>query len=149
MELDLKKIEETPHLQDMLIEIEDVLDSLDIYVFRNWIKGEIVKGPTIRRYWVDVILMYLDEEMPDPKGGLRLLKHGVMVKFRKDKRIGAKGVEVDVWYVELEVPRKLINGMNDASTDYYDDEIDIDDVDSAIDLGVDDKTGTEGSLTHD
>ena len=40
MEFDLNKIEETPHLLDILLEIEDVIDSLDIYVFKNWLKGQ-------------------------------------------------------------------------------------------------------------
>jgi hypothetical protein len=34
-ELDLKSIEETPHLLDILLQVEDVLDSLDTYVFED------------------------------------------------------------------------------------------------------------------
>jgi hypothetical protein len=141
MELDLNKLEQTPHLLDMLLEIEDVLDSLDIYVFRNWMRGAVVNGPVIRRYWVEITLRYLAKDMPDPRAGLRLLKHGILVKFSKD--VLPKSANNDpIWYVTITVPRKLIKGMGDASTDFYDEEVDATDVEGAIDLGVDDETGT-------
>lgn len=146
MDLDLKKIEETPHLLDILLEIEDVLDSMDIYVYRNWMLGEVVNGPSIRRYWVSITLKYYEEQMPDPRAGLRLLKHGVMVKFRKAQEEGEAGKgNKNIWLVELEVPRKLINGINDAGTDFYDDEVDVDDIESAKDLGVDDESAYDGT----
>lgn len=148
MELDLNKIEETPHLLDILLEIEDVLDSLDVYVFQNWMRGEVVEGPTIKRYWVSIALRYPLEHMPDPRGGLRLLSHGVMVEFKKEpihmpaKRNDKDTSATEAWIVNLDVPRKLLNGMNDASVDFYDDEIDIDDIESAKDLGVDEDTAS-------
>jgi hypothetical protein len=64
------------------------------------------------------------------------------VKFRKELVPNSlNNTNEHVWFVELSVPRKLINGMNDASTDYYDDEIDIDDIEGAIDMGVDSESG--------
>jgi hypothetical protein len=73
-ELDLKSIEETPHLLDILLQVEDVLDSLDTYVFKHWINGEVVQGPKIRKFWVTISLKYDYEDMPDPRAALRLLK---------------------------------------------------------------------------
>jgi hypothetical protein len=151
--LDLKKIEETPHLQDLLLEVEDVLDSLDIYVFRNWMLGEVVKGPIIRRYWVSIILMYAYDQMPDPRAGLRLLKHGVLAEYRKEKvENTVDGEDKQVWLVELTVPRKLLKGMSDGSTDFYDDEIDVEDIENAKDMGVDAESGVDmsnGETTND
>lgn len=150
MELDLKKIEETPHLLDVLLGIEDVLDSLDVYVFRNWLIGEVVGGPVIRRYWVQITLMYLKNQMPDPRAGLRLLKHGVLVKFREENMPNSvEGKEEPVWLVELNVPRKLIGGLNGSETDYYDDEIDVDDIESAKDMGVDEDSGIDQGASTD
>lgn len=144
MDLDLTKIEDTPHLLDLLLEAEDVLDSLDVYVFRNWMQGEVVSGPTIRRYWVNITLRYKDTQMPDPRAGLRLLAHGIMVQYKKDTVETTEG-EQKVWLVELEFPRKLLNGINDAGTDFYDDEIDVEDIEDAVDLGVDEDSGyTDG-----
>jgi len=145
---DLSKIEETPHLLDLLLEMEDVIDSLDVYVFRNWLLGEVVSGPNIRRYWVNMKLMFPRDKMPDPRGGLRLLKHGVLVKYKKGSVPNTiEGTDVDVWFVDLDFPRKLLSGINDSGTDYYEDEIDIDDIESAKDQGVDAETqytDTEG-----
>ena len=134
--IDLKEIDENPHLLDTMIEIEDVLDSLDVYVFRNWMKGEVVDGPHIKRHWVTMTLAYALKQMPDPKGGLRLLHHGVIVKYRKEEFR-----EEEHWLVELKVPRSLLTGESDPSVEYYEDEVDTEDVDDAVDLGVDDETG--------
>ncbi len=82
---DLEKIQDSPHLIDILIQMEDVLDSLDIYVFKNWSRGIIAEGPVIRRYWLDFTLRYDFDKMPDPKAALRLLKHGLRVDFWKGK----------------------------------------------------------------
>lgn len=146
MELNIKHIEETPHLLELLLEVEDVLDSLDVYVFRNWFDGEVVSGPSIKRYWVSIKLKFEEKKMPDPRAAKRLLKHGIMVQYEKEQQedIGEHAKEGDtknVWIVTVEVPRKLLNGMNDSGTDFYDDEIDLDDIESAKDLGVDQESG--------
>lgn len=142
MAIDLNNIEETPHLLDILLEMEDTLDSLDIYVFKNWINGEVVDGPRIKRYWVTVTLQYAHDQMPDPRAGLRLLKHGILVSFLKGEleAMANKPAEA-VWLVKLEVPRKLLSGMNNTASDYYDDEVDQDDLEDAKDMGIDNTTG--------
>ena len=35
-----------------------VLDNLNVYAYKNLLKGEAVEGPKIERYWVTVTLMY-------------------------------------------------------------------------------------------
>ena len=72
---------------DMLLEFEGVLDNLHLYAYKNWSKGEVVAGPDISRYWIDVTLMYPKEFMPDPEGALRLTKHGCYVYFQKETYI--------------------------------------------------------------
>jgi hypothetical protein len=142
MALDLNALEETPHVLDILLELEDVIDSLDIYVFKNWIHGEVVDGPRIKRYWVTIMLQYKHEQMPDPRAGLRLLKHGILVSFEKGELEALPNKPAEpVWIVKLEVPRKLLSGMNNTATDYYDDEVDQDDLESAKDMGIDNTTG--------
>ena len=70
---------------DILVEFERVLDQLDIYVYDNWIKGEIVEGPKIDRYWISVTLMYPYTMMPDPAGAERLMDHNCKVWYGKDE----------------------------------------------------------------
>src|SRR4051812_48097549 len=86
MALDLEKINDSDHLLDMLIQIEDVLDSLDVFCYANWFDGEIIEGPIVRRYWVTVSILYPNDKMPDPRAALRLLKHGVQVEFDRMQR---------------------------------------------------------------
>jgi hypothetical protein len=144
MALDIESLEDSPHLLELLIQMEDVLDSLDLYVFKNWSKGEIVEGPVIRRYWLNMTLRYLIDDMPDPRAGFRLLRHGVRLDY-------AKIEEEDtgkVWHVTVSIPRRLCTDIASAQLDFYDEEIDQDDVLDAQDTGLDDETGlTDGNET--
>jgi len=162
--LDLQKIQDSPHLLDILLQMEDVLDSLDVYVFKNWYLGEIAEGPTVRRYWLDFTLKYPYDKMPDPKAALRLLKHGIRVDFWKAKiedgefkdadeaeadAEADEGPESDpaddpvkntVWLVRISIPRRLAAQMSSEEMDFYDDEVDVDDVEDAKDTGIDDES---------
>lgn len=155
MALDLDKLEDAPHLVDLLIQMEDVLDSLDTYVFENWLDGEIVEGPKVRRYWLDMTLLYPANKMPDPRAGLRLLKHGIRVDFQKaaqqaeaEHRPLSSNEKTDpeqqnsdqVWLVSISIPRRLIADLNAGQLDAYDDEIDAEDIQDAQDSGISDDT---------
>jgi hypothetical protein len=142
------------NLTDILIQIEDFLDGLDLYVFKNWFLGEIFKGPEIRRYWVDITLLYEYEDMPDPQGGIRLIKHGASVRFEKqlkevalpidsadDFRENKKGkpkmAEKPVWLVHISIPRKFIEELDDDDLQLYDDDVDSENVSDARDENID------------
>jgi hypothetical protein len=144
MALDFEKIQDSPHLLDILIQMEDILDSFDVYVFANWINGEIVEGPKVRRYWFDMTLRYEMKKMPDPKGALRLIKHGVRVSYDKATLESDQGEDpgkATHWEVKLSIPRRLLSDMNAGELDYYDDEIEAEDVQDAQDEGMNDETG--------
>jgi hypothetical protein len=144
MALDLEKINDSPHLLDILIQMEDVLDSLDIYVFAHWMKGEIVEGPVVRRYWFDFTLRYDIKKMPDPRGAMRLLKHGVRVDYNKVTVQADDGSEPDEathWEVKVSVPKRLVADMNAAELDFYDEDIEVEDVQDAQDEGMNDESG--------
>ena len=147
--------------------MEDVLDSLDVYVFKNWYLGEVAEGPVVRRYWLDFTLKYPYDKMPDPKAALRLLKHGIRVDFWKAKLkdnefVDAEDAEIEqedgkqevgaapkekkdpvkdtVWLVRISIPRRLAAQMSSEEMDFYDDEVDVDDVEDAKDTGIDDES---------
>lgn len=133
----IKKISETNTLLDMLLEVEKVLDSCDIYAYANWKKGEVLEGPILERHWVNVKLIYPYKDMPDPEGAKRLLARQCMVEFKKDTLITPvkvktfDDVEVEVrpdgstryksrttsepvWVVELKIPRKYVDEFSTA-----------------------------------
>jgi hypothetical protein len=108
----------------LLKDFERVVDELDIYVFDNWIDGELVAGPNESRYFVECTFMWPKKQMPEPKGGLRLIEYGCKVEFgetrlakvRKikkpdDIRPGTKKGKIDhedVWLVRITMPKKLM-----------------------------------------
>lgn len=149
----VNKLNDSKSLTDVLIQMESFMDDLDLYVYKNWFDGEIVDGPNIKRYWVSLILKYPFKNMPDPEGGLRLIKHGAKVSYKKayeelpgpitdpsDYREGSKKPKMQkeqVWLVEIQIPRRFIDELDDSDLELYADEIDVDDVSDARDDDID------------
>lgn len=152
MAIDISKIQDSKHILDILMQCEDVLDSLDIYVYKNWFSGEVISGPKISRYWVTIELKYPLDKMPDPRGSLRLIKYGIKAKFIKKERKTTPNVYAEItpnddprdesiWIIKLSFPRRLMSNIEDSSNDdFYEDEVDIEDIDSAKDSGIDNES---------
>lgn len=112
---------------NLLKDFERVIDELDVYVYDNWIDGELVSGPNETRYFVECTFMWPKDQMPDPRAGLRLLDYGCRVKFgesrfskvRKikkpdDIRPGTKKGKIDyedIWLVKIAMPKKLMSDI--------------------------------------
>ena len=77
----INNLDDSDSLVDVLMNMENFLDSLDIYVFKNWFEGEIVDGPNVSKYWVSMSLYYEYDNMPDPEGAMVLEEHGAKVKY--------------------------------------------------------------------
>lgn len=154
----IKKVSETNDLLDMLIEFEKVIDSLDVYAYKNWIKGELLEGPHLDRHYVNVTLMYPHKEMPDPSGAKRLINRGCLVDYKKDTLITPRkiktfdDVDVDVdpsgqqrykaktdshpvWLVKIAMPRRFVDEFNPdvvhADEDNY---VDLEDINATTDI---------------
>lgn len=152
----IQRLNDSKSLMDVLLQFEGFINDLDLYAYKHWALGEVVEGPIVKRYWVTVTLKYLYEKMPDPEGGLRLIKHGAKVSYRKtsettpiplespsDYEPGtykAKMIEVPIWLVEISIPRRFIDELDDSDLELYADELDIEDVSDARDQGIDAST---------
>ena len=111
----------------ILKDFERVIDELDVYVFKNWIDGELASGPDVERHWVTCEFMWDYDKMPDPDGGKRLLDYDCTVQYiqteiteprpiRKpeDLRPGTKKGKLDsrpVWLVRISIPKSLISSI--------------------------------------
>ena len=136
-----------------LLDFERVLDEMDLYAFKNWDRGELVQGPDIGKYKVGCIFMWPEKLMPDPRGARRLLPFDCDVKFKKttikipikveqpaDYAAGthtARLVEKHVWLVEIVMPKALISDIRTGSIELEDEEIDLEDLDSAYQEDLD------------
>lgn len=124
----LQTISENNSAFSVLKDFERVLDELDIYVFKNWLEGELVMGPDISRYAVKCTFMWDQKEMPDPEGAKRLYEYGCQVVYKReevliprkikspgDYRPGTKKGKIDahpVWTVTIDMPKKLIQDVS-------------------------------------
>tara|TARA_B110000503_G_scaffold50080_1_gene81165 strand:- start:691 stop:1227 length:537 start_codon:yes stop_codon:yes gene_type:complete len=136
-----------------LLDYERVLDEMDLYAFKNWSAGELVDGPDIGRYAVTCTWLWPAEMMPDPRGAKRLLPFGAKIKFKKtkmkvpvkimspndyrDSGKKPKIIEKDIWLVQMELPKYLINEIRSGSKELEDQDIDMSDLDSAYEKDLD------------
>jgi hypothetical protein len=111
----------------ILKDFERVLDKLDIYVFPNWIDGELIDGPKIERHWVTCSFMWTSEKMPDPSGGMRLVDYDCKVSYQKSKLITPKKINTPddirpgtkkgkligepIWIVTIKMPKQLLSDI--------------------------------------
>ena len=70
---------------NMLKDFERVIDELDVYVFDNWLDGELVAGPNESRYFVECTFMWPKDQMPEPAGGKRLVEYGCRVQVAESE----------------------------------------------------------------
>jgi hypothetical protein len=157
----LNAIFDNKDLLDVLIDVEDVFDGLDLYAFANWIDGLVVSGPHVSRYWINVKLMYLHKNMPDPTGAQRLERHGCKIKYEKThfeqvKKVSpddmevrrdpahpttfnktrAKKYKIPVWIVDIDLPKQFVDDFVSDTIWINGISVDVDDID--IDTKKDD-----------
>ena len=104
----IKKISLSKKILKVLIDFEDVLDNLHIYVFKNWSKGIIHEGPNIEKHWTTISFKYEYEDMPDPVFCFRLYNIGALYKFKKEKM----GKNLYYWIVTISLPNNLLENTN-------------------------------------
>jgi hypothetical protein len=130
-----------------LLDFERVLDSMDLYAFKNWEIGELVQGPTVTKYKVSCVFLWPENLMPDPRGGRRLLPFDCEVKYKRtnmkipikienpsDYRPGtkiARIIEKKVWLVEITMPKNLMSDIRTGSIELEEQGIDLEELDSA------------------
>ena len=111
----------------ILTDFERVFDRLDLYLYDNWKKGELVEGPIVERHRIRCAFMYKTDEMPNPQGGTRLTENGCKVTYKKDQllqprkiesysdfRPGTKKPKFDpepVWIVEVCMPKPVLKSF--------------------------------------
>jgi hypothetical protein len=117
----------------LLKDFERVIDELDVYVFDNWIDGELVAGPKESRYFVECTFMWPRDKMPEPKGGIRLSDYGCKVEYAESKLASVRKIKTpddirpgtrkgkidrkDIWMVKITMPKKLMSDITRGYTE--------------------------------
>ena len=143
---------------NQLMDFERVLDSLNLYVFDNWIHGELVEGPIVKKYWTSCKFMWPLHKMPDPRGGEKLLDYDCKITYEKSKletpvkvreyadfEQGTKYPKMKyapVWIVEITMPKSLMGEIKRGSLDIEGEDIDLGDMEKAYENDLD-EAGTE------
>ena len=81
----IKGVYSSDGVMNTLLDFERVLDEADLYAYKNWELGELVRGPDNKKYSTACVFMYPEKLMPDPRGGKRLIRLGCTIKFKKTK----------------------------------------------------------------
>jgi|TARA_E500000075_G_C6941027_1_gene294463 hypothetical protein len=117
---------------NLLKDFERVVDELDLYVFENWMDGELAAGPKEDRYFIECTFMWPKDRMPEPAGGKRLLEYGCKVAYAEsaiskvrriktpdDIRPGTRKGKIDieeVWMVKIKMPKALMKNVDRGYT---------------------------------
>lgn len=128
----LNRLKSDRSMMSVLLQFEQFLDDMDVYVYANWIDGELADGPNISRYYATATFRFPYDRMPDPRGGDRLLVHDVRVEYRKhtetytEAEPGMTPVKKTrpVWLVTIALPKKFIDELDNSDLAWYSDEID-------------------------
>jgi hypothetical protein len=136
-----------------LLDFERVVDELDLYAFAHWKQGELVSGPEYSKYFVTCTFMWPYKRMPDPKGAARLSEYGCSVKYSEDffehtKQVKTpmdfkpgtkvpKMVKSSIWLVEIVMPKKLMQDIQQGALELESGTIDMEDIDAAYETGAD------------
>ena len=140
-----------------LLDFERVLDEADLYAFKNWLLGELVQGPDIGKYSVTCVFMWPYKLMPDPRGAKRLATIGCDVAFAKSRikvPVEVKNYEDfvqgtrypkmeerPIWFVQIRMPKELMNDIKEGSIDLADQTIDLEEIDNAYEDDLDKQDG--------
>jgi hypothetical protein len=122
----IKNIEELYENNSSLAVLKDferVFEELDVYVYENWIDGELAYGPRVDRHWITAGFMWEADKMPNPVAGKRLVELGCKVTYQKshlleprkirtpeDLRPNSKKGKLDrkpIWIVEVQMPKTV------------------------------------------
>ena len=104
---------------NLLKDFERVFDELDIYVFDNWLDGELVEGPKEDRYFIECTFMWPKDKMPEPAGGKRLLEYGCKVGYAESVMSSVRKIKIDydkIWMVRIKMPKRLMKNIDRGYT---------------------------------
>ena len=157
----VKNIYMSDNSLSMLCDFERVLDSVDIYTFPNWSKGELVEGPAITKYFVRCKFMWPERMMPDPSGAKRLIPYGCRITYEKtyinmpveikdsdDYRPNSKKsklIKTPVWVLEILMPKHLMKDVKQGAQEIAGEEIDLSDLQQAYEKSYEQKAVTAPS----
>lgn len=160
-----KEIFMTDSAVNTLLDFERVLDELDLYAFANWKQGELVEGPDYEKYFVRCTFMWPYKKMPDPRGGKRLAEYDCEVNYKKDFfehpikvktpfdfQPGTKMpkiVKSPVWLVEIVMPKKLMQDIEQGALELEAGTVDMEDIDQAYETGGDNEAVDQGDNIED
>jgi len=138
----IQRLFDNEGLRSILLNIEEYFDNMDLYVFENWIDGEIVDGPIVSKYWVEMTLKYSKDRLPDPRGTCLFLNQGTKIEFRKDIEYIPVEIPQDqndlmpngkpklrkepVVLIKFTIPRKLVDPDSVVEYNILDKELDMD-----------------------
>jgi hypothetical protein len=138
---------------ETITDFERVLDTVHLYAYDNWNKGELVHGPEISRHWVTCTFMWPHKAMPDPVGGKRLLDYNIHVSYKKDMLEApvkvtkaedlesgtqfAKVAKHPIWLVQIKMPKTIMQDVQRGAMEVEGETVDLEAIDSAYEQNLD------------
>jgi|TARA_B110000483_G_scaffold234937_1_gene305734 hypothetical protein len=149
----VNKLYQAESFMTTLVDFERVLDSVHLYAYENWLKGELVEGPKVDKHWVTCTFMWPHKMMPEPQGAKRLLDYNIKVRYKKDilespvtikspddMAPGGRYPKMKsdpIWLVEIRMPRTIMSDIYRGTMELEGEKIDLDDINTAYQQDLD------------
>ena len=154
----ISEIKRNNNSLDILLNIENLFDKMHLYAYEHWLKGEVIRGPIINKYWVEVYIMYHKKFKPNSDGAKRLIKHGCKVYIKEDEletsvkikkpedinpELDTQGRRkpnkeiIPVYIIKIVFPRMLLDNYNLKRYQSFLDDANLDEITNAFDKGYD------------
>lgn len=125
----IKRLYKQDSYLTILLSIDEIFSNIHLYGYKNWFEGEILEGPNLDKYWIELKLLFNYNEKPSLDGARVLIKHGIKVKYTEsymliprkiescdDFQDGTKKPKLDkhkIWVINLKIPKNIIT-LNDT-----------------------------------
>lgn len=105
---------------DVAMDVASFLDEIGAFAYRNWIHGELVDGPTVKKYFTYIKFMFPENLPPDPEVLRRLKKMKCVISIDKDiykkvtlvtddfNNMRYRNTNHTVWSITLEIPNRFL-----------------------------------------
>lgn len=115
-----RRLNNDKKMLDVSMDVVRFLDEIGAFAYKNWIYGEVVEGPDVKKYYTYIKFMFPEDLVPDPEVLRRLKKLNCVISLDKDdyKKVNLvtgdfsnmryKNTMHKVWVVSLEIPNRFL-----------------------------------------
>lgn len=61
----LKSIIKSEYSLNIFLNFLEILENNFVFLYKNWLKGKIILQPKVSRYWINILVLFDEDDEPD------------------------------------------------------------------------------------